>query len=212
MAIERDGMEILCDGAPCFKDDGERVPFKEGPRHGKVFVVAKANLFVKPDSDSPELIIRDRDLKIWERESPLWAKNQGLLAKPSLKELNLSPEDLFDDLGSWRILRPFLAEFLTSGKILGKVVTDPDDTLFTVRGNLDLGSFVETCMTVHRPDRVRDLKESIRLALAKEVSRPFDRFDEKLMQCIQEVGRESRVKPEDMRIWTAVESLGHLEE
>lgn len=209
LAIRRDGKEIECGGQRCFKDDGERVPFKNGPRHGKVFTVARANLFVS--LDSPKVSVEDRDLRVWEKGSEVWAKDQALLDARSLQQLNLSPEDLLKDidLGRWVFLRPVVAEFLKTGKILGQVVTDPNDTLFTVRGNRELEPFVLKCMTEKRPDRIRDLKTSVQLALNRDPS-PFVAYDQGLMTCLQEVGKGSGFKPEDMLISTAVETRRSL--
>lgn len=193
---------------PCFKDEGERVPFKDGPRHGKVFTVARAKLIV--DLDSPTLSI-DRDLTVWRDPKAVWANDQDLLDARSLRDLRLNPADLLQgiDLGPLEIWRHVLVDFLTSGKLFGFVVTDPDNTLFTVRGNSGLKSFVTTCMTDRRSDRIRDLRASVQLALARD-SKPFGPYDLELTRCVQEVGKNSGFKPEDMRVWTAVESRRSL--
>lgn len=209
LGILHEGNEITCGQARCFADEGEKVPLKGGPRHGKVFTASRANLFVSLDSRT--VTVKDPDFRAWERESPVWANDQELLDARSLKDLDLSPEDLLDDinLGRWAFLRLVLVEFLKSGKILGQVITDPNDTLFTVRGNQGLQEFVTICMTERRTERIEALKASVQQALDREPS-PFVSYDEALAKCIQEVGRHSGLKPEDARISTAVETRRSL--
>jgi len=201
----------LPDRTVTFKDH-EAHPFKAGPHHGGIFMVARATLFVDSviDPAIPVVTLKDSVTDIANQEAPVWAQDQDLLFEASIPSLNLSPDDILGDavnLGSLALLlRPFLVEFLKTGKILGSKVADPDKTFVTVRGNKALKSAVEICMTQGREDRIRDLKASIAAAF-KRAPNPFEVFDEGLNACLRATALSQGIsfKPEDIRIWTALE-------
>lgn len=198
---------VFPDGGKKTFEDHEEIPFKDGPHHGKVFTVARARIHV--DRGDAKTTLLDPDTDVWNREAPVWARNQGLLFEQSITDLNLAPEEILGGAvnpGSLApLLRPFIVEFLRSGKIFGVAVADPSRTFVTVRGNLALKSLVETCMD-KRQERIDDLKASIAAAFNRDPT-PFSIFDQGLMKSMRDTARDqgSMIQPNDIRIWTAIE-------
>lgn len=197
MTLRRDnGTEVTCSEAgqavPCFAG-GEEVPYKSGPHHGKVFTVARAILRVDRESGDLTLPPEELDTRIWEREAPLKARNQGLLFRKKLLDMPL--DDILGS-GSAVVVRAIL-KFLLS---------DADKLLVTVRGNKLAQGGVDACMEKW-DDRVKDVRDSLMAALKRD-PKPFDSFDKKLTACVQlELERlgASGFDPKEIEIWTALE-------
>jgi hypothetical protein len=184
-----DGQPLLCsehteeDG--CFSA-GEEVPFKDGPRHGKLFQVAEVNLFVDPAS--AQLTFRDRNDSLWSKETPLSATNQGVLFERQLFSLPLD-----------RILggsNAALGLFF-----LGLVAPEPDKILVTARGNLNAKAAVQACLG-DEERWIETLRASIDLAI-KHQPTPFESFDDELTKCAQE--KDPSLERDDIRVYTALE-------
>ncbi len=213
--LQEDGTPLRCskDGIeePCFHGH-EPVPFKDGPHHGRAFEVARAVLSV--NKGNAELSLSPPDNEVWKRELPVWARDQAPLYRETIKNLNLSPEEILKgviELGGWSpILRPLVVavakNFLETGKILNITVADPSRTFVTVWGNKDFRSFVQTCMNQRRQERTRDLTASLTEAFKRD-PRPFEGFDRELVECIRDVAANtgSQFTREDLRVWTALE-------
>jgi Caspase domain len=206
---------VLPDGTMKSFEGHEEVPFKDGPHFGKVFTVARA--LIQVDPKTAEVTIPKSDMDIWNREAPFWAQDQELLFQLSIRDLNLSPDEILADavnLGSVApILRPFLVELLKSGTILGAQIADPEKTFVTVRGNRALKRLVEVCMTTGRADRISDLKASIAAAFNRN-PRPFDLFDQGLIAALRSAAQDpqnqaSTIPTDDIRVWTALEDRSH---
>jgi len=189
-----DGQPLLCsehmEDAGCFSA-GEDVPFKSGPRHGKLFPVAKVNLFVDPIS--ADLSFRDRDDTLWSQGTKPWATNQGVLFERKLFDLPLN-RVLGDNIAA-------LAVF-----ILGFVAPDTNKILVTARGNLLAKEAVQTCMA-DEERWIPELRASVDRATVHH-PRPFDLFDEAVTDCVKAEARKSPnpdLPPDEIRIYTAVE-------
>lgn len=175
---------------PCSFEGHEEVPFKSGPHHGKVFTVAKANLHVNPKT--AELTIK-KDTKVWEREAPVKARNQGLLYEKELLKMPLE-----EILGASR------AAFVRA--VLRLVAPDPNQIFVVVRGNQALKEFVQTCME-DEEKRIPDLQASLKAAWEHN-PKPFDSFDDKLSTCVEEKSGEltdSGYPAKEIKVWTALE-------
>lgn len=188
----------------------EDVPFKDGPHHGQTFIVAQAKILVDPQTAKVTVANKDTDIAF--SKIPFWAQDQEILFQAKLVDLNLSPDDVLGDAVKFNllpILRPILADFLKTGRVLGNLVADPNKTFVAVRGNKALRSVAQHCMTQGWPDRLRDLRASFAAFFNDRNPRPFDVFAEGLDACIR--ANASRLgidlKPEDLRVWTSLDDL-----
>lgn len=190
----------------CFSGE-EPHPFKDGPHHGGAFLVATATLVVDGNAEQPKVSLEDNNSDIWRQKAPLWARDQELLYEESVRELNLTPQDIIGGLRlepPWNVIVPPLAQrFLETGDILGYKLADPSRTFATVWGNRGLRDAVQACMTSERSDRIRDLKASITAVFARE-NRPFRRFDDGLADCVRRNGGAGALADGDIRVWTAI--------
>jgi hypothetical protein len=183
--LGEDGSELPClEGVrrvPCFTGE-EEVPFKDGPHHGKLFSVARANVYVDPAT--AEVTVRDRDINLWNSGAPDWARDQT-----SLYELRLRD---FPGQGGLFGLGGFLGGILRLSGAL-----DPDKTVITVRGNRSAQEPVHRCMDdpTKRSDRLSDLGKCIQAAIQGD-PRPCDVFTTGLENC---VGTRVWVDIEDRR-------------
>jgi|GEM_PF-4229394 len=166
---------------PCFSG-GEDVPFKNGPHHGKTFVVATATLYVDPTSGmSPRVSLQDVKTDLWkDSETPFWAKDQQLLYAVSITKLPLGIEIAGD-------LKKF---FETIVKVMLRVrvnIPDPDKIYAVVRGNAALKEFVVYCMdsSQWRTTRMADFEEGLEKARDGK-PKPFDGFVERLTECVRD--------------------------
>lgn len=202
---------ILPGGATITFDDREDRPFKSGPHHGGVFLVARAVLHVASQGDEV-VTVTEIQADLWKRECPFWARDQDLLFEQSISDLASSSEDIFRDadLGPLSpVLRPLAKQLLTTGHLLGVKLLDPSRIFATVYGNKALGSVVDSCMTTGREDRIRDLRVAL-AATFHGVRRPFDLFDEGLNACLRANGGSLGIPEEDIRIWTAFDDRSHV--
>ncbi|MFL6261227.1 MAG: caspase domain-containing protein [Thermoanaerobaculia bacterium] len=205
--------EIFCSGPNqngyCFQGR-EDTQFKDGPHHGKAFVVAQATLVVDGGTEPPRVTLEDSDTDIWNHKAPIWARDQDRLYGQSISSLNLRPEDILDVLAlqpPWNVLlRPLVQQILTSGTLLGHKIADPNQTFVTVWGNRVLQSSVQACMTQHRDERLSDMKKGI-AAVFSRVPRPFEIFDRGLIDCVRDAEQKngSPLQPNDILIWTAIQ-------
>lgn len=191
----------------------EDIPFKDGPHYGKVFRVAQVNLQVDPQTGVLTLLDLRTDLA--NQEAPFFASHQEVLVQVSIADLNLSPDDILGDaldLGSVAaILKPFLVQFLKNGTVLGTKIADPARTFVTVLGNVALKDLAAACMA-DRAARIADLKASIAAVFSRKPT-PFEAFDQGLMACMRARAAQSPgspLKPDDIRIWTALQDLSNL--
>lgn len=203
------------DGKPILKIDepGEETPFKDGPHHGKVFEVARVNLFVASDPDlgAPAVLVRDLDTETWKHEGPVHARNQAILFEKSLTELQIDLREIIADvlhIGTDFISQALLElalELVRSGKLFGESVADPSKTFVLVLGNESIRDFVGFCMIDRVGDRRDDLRASLSAVLARN-DKPFETFDRNLVACIRkEAGNRGIPNPADILVWTAVD-------
>lgn len=184
------GQPLLCsehtvaDG--CFSAR-ERVPFKAGRRHGKVFQVAQVNLHVDPVT--AELTIH-RDDTLWAKDTPEHEKNQDVLFKRKLFELPLS-RILTDQ---WAAIAVWL---------LGLVAPEPDKIFVTARGNAEAKEEVEACMADEDP-WIERLQASISLAMQHD-PKPFQPFDDALTECVHSRDPSLGETGKNILVYTAVE-------
>jgi hypothetical protein len=190
----------------------EDIPFKDGPHYGKVFRVAQVNFQV--DAQSGVLKVLDLKTDLANQEAPFFARDQQALARVSIADLNLSPDDILGDalnLGSVAtILKPFLVQFLKNGTVLGTTIADPTKTFVTVLGNVALKGLASGCMA-DRPARIADLKASIAGVFSRKPT-PFETFDQGLMACMRAAAQNPviPIKPDAIRIWTALVDESNL--
>jgi Caspase domain len=151
--LAEDGSE-LSDG---LFEEGEEVPFKDGPHHGQLFEAARAILEV--DKETAKLRVKERKTDVWNLEAPFYAQDQAELDKRSLRQV--AREVFGFDIGS-------LGGFL-------------DSRYAVVYGNRSLEPKVKDCM--NQPERRADLVRSI-IALASGDQRPFDDFLKRLVDCV----------------------------
>jgi hypothetical protein len=192
-------------------EDGEDIPFENGPHHGGVFTVARANLVVAPAGATVSL--EDRKDKVWDLEAPFWARDQDLLYEVSVKDLPLKklldPQRL-PDFGviPAATASVLLQELLTTGKFLNQQIADPANTFFTVRGNTAFKDLVRVCVKDQEDDRVNDFFSSIKAALNRQRT-PFDTFINGLNLSLQKLATADPTLPAeakaDARVWTAIE-------
>lgn len=192
-----------------FKDD-EDVPFRDGPHHGQNFIVGRANLFVDPRT--AQVRVLDKDDKVARREVPVWAQHQEILFQARLVDLKITADDILGgvvNFGLAPLFKPFLNQFLATGKILDTQVVDPDESFVVVRGNKKLREVAQICMTEGWPDRLRDLRASFAAFLDFRHPRPFDVFVEGLNESIRAKAPELNVElaPEDQRVWVSLDDL-----
>lgn len=202
-----DGQELKspeCRQTPCFSG-AEEIPFKDGPHHGKTFVVATAQIYVDPTSGmSPKVSLREVKTDLWKgSDIPFWAKNQGLLYAVSLTKLPLGIE----------IAGNVKEFFETIVKVMLKIsvnIPDPDKIYSVVRGNVAFRELVVFCMDSPqwRATRMADFEKGLNDARKGE-PKPFDGFVESLNECIRD--RAARVSGlpvtgDDIRVWTAFEN------
>ncbi|HKH43730.1 MAG TPA: hypothetical protein VKM72_03610, partial [Thermoanaerobaculia bacterium] len=189
-----------------FKDEGEKNPFKEGPHHGKVFVVARANLFVHPET--AKVSVKNPEPKVWEDETPIFAKDQAILYEKSVTELPIDLDEIISDAFHLNgFLAPVVLQILKTGTFLGATIADPSKTFVLVLGNRAIQDLVDFCMNEQKEDRMRDLKASLAAVLARN-PRPFDIFDQNLNTALrQEAERRGRtdIPLDQIRVWTAVD-------
>lgn len=190
------------------KEDGEDFPFKDGPQHGKVFTAARGNLFVDQTTQPPKVEIRGLDTKVWQEDAPIYAQSQGILYEKSLANLPIDLDAVISDafnLGQFSFLAPAIRELLKSGNFLGLPVADPEKIFVLVLGNSVFKDFVNFCMNDQLQARVGALQASLEAVLARK-DRPFDTFDQNLIEAVQQRARDSGFpKPEDIRVWTALD-------
>jgi hypothetical protein len=180
----------LPDGRKEVFEDREKVPFKDGPHHGKVFPVARARIIVDDATAETTLPSEFREDKLWKTAVPLWAQDQERLYERSVKDLPL--DDILDPTAMPNFgivpapaVLALLREILTSGRFLGQGVAVPELTFFVVWGNKEYKPLVTACIEPKMKDRVNDLRASMAAAL-KRHPRPFDSFDQALNDCIRE--------------------------
>jgi hypothetical protein len=94
--------------------------------------------------------------------------------------------------------------------VLGTTIADPARTFVTVLGNAALKDLATACMN-DRPARIADLKASIAAVFARKPT-PFEIFDQGLMACMRAraVSQGSQLRPDDIRIWTALQDQSNL--
>jgi hypothetical protein len=190
----------------------EDIPFKDGPHYGKVFRVAQVNFQVDPQTGALALLDLQTDLA--NTEAPFFARDQQTLVQVSIADLNLSPDDILGDalnLGSVAaILKPFLVQFLKSGKVLGTTIDDPTKTFVMVLGNAALKDLAAACMA-DRPGRIADLKASIAGVFSRQPT-PFETFDQGLMACMRARALQNQGSPFQLnaiQVWTALQDLSN---
>lgn len=188
------GQPLLCsehtDDERCFSG-GEKVPFKTGAHHGRLFQVAKVNLYVDPATAKLSLV--DRDSTLWKREPPIAERDQEILYERKLLDMPLD-----------RILGSETRSVVELA--LSIIAPDPHQIFVSAWGNRLARAAVRTCMA-DEETRIRDLKASIDLAIVHH-PKPFDSFDQNLSRCVQEELRKtpsSEFSPEEIVVWTAVE-------
>jgi hypothetical protein len=189
-----------------FSDD-EPVPFKDGPHHGKVFTVARARLLVNPAT--AEVTLSEREDGLGNSEAPFFAQDQDALVEEKVKDLPLDQilvPSKFPDLGdlSATFLIPLFRELLTTGKLIGQDVADPERTFFVVRGNKALRDFVGSCVKDNLKDRIDDFQASVKAALKRDPT-PFKLFDANLSECVKNAAKGTSLPPDDVKVWTAIE-------
>ena len=193
-----------CGGQDSCLSGGEEIPFKDGPHHGKTFVVATATIFVDPSSGmSPRVSLKDVKTDLWKNnEIPFWAKDQDLLYAVSLTKLPLGVavagnlQEIFD-----MIVKNVLK--------VQKNVPDPNKIYNVVRGNAALQEFVAPCIEGpgYCDERMKDFKQSLDAA-RKGDPKPFDGFVERLTECIRDRAAQKpgfTIPREDIQVWTAFE-------
>lgn len=135
----------------------EDVPFKDGSHHGRLFMVAKANIRVDPDT--ARVSLDDIDTQVWRNDADDWARDQELLCEegvPQLMEL------------------PFLG-----------ISSAMRQLFFVVHGNRRLKLRTQYCMTgVERKRRLEDLRSGIWAAVTSRDPIPFARFADGLNACV----------------------------
>jgi Caspase domain len=177
--------------------DGEKVPFKDGPHHGQLFVVARANLHV--NEQTAALTIEDPKTDVWE-EVPLWATRQSLLYEKRVKDIPLGTINVFGfEVDPIQILEQL--QRLSSGN------ADVDRLFAVVYGNPLFAQAVHTCMVDQEALRIQDLKHSIQAAFDRD-PRPFDSFEQTLNRCVKKAVADTpgnQLKPDEIQVWTAFE-------
>ena len=193
----------LPDGREVLFDDHEDVPFKDGVHHGRVFTVARANFHVDPAT--AEVAVLEREDKVWDGETPVAERSQGILFESKVTDLPLD-QIIGANAGTLGTLGPLINVLLRTGSFLGVVVAHPERTFVVIRGNTAAKDLVQACMNQRRDDRIRDLRTSFGAALSGN-SRPFDAFDLGLVQCIRDVARTTAnaLQGDDLRVWSNVE-------
>ncbi|HKI00697.1 MAG TPA: caspase family protein [Thermoanaerobaculia bacterium] len=191
-------------------EDHEEVPFKDGPHHGQTFIVARATIFVHPETAAVTVPLQETGLE--RRDIQFWALDQEILFQAKLADLQISPDDILGgsiDFSLAPLLKPFLAQFLKTGKFLGTLIADPDKTFVAVRGNKELRPVAQHCMTVGWPNRLRDLRASFESFFKDRNPRPFDVFAEGLDQDIRANAADFGIQRplEDLRVWTSLDDL-----
>jgi hypothetical protein len=188
------GQPLLCSehtaDERCFSG-GEKVPFKAGAHHGRLFQVAKVNLYVDPATAKLSLV--DRDSTVWKREPPIAERDQEVLYERKLLDMPLD-----------RILGPGTRDVVALA--LSFIAPDPQQIFVSAWGNRLAKAAVQTCMA-DEETRIRDLKASIDLAIDHHPT-PFDSFDLNLSRCVQkelEKTPNPEFPPKEIFIWTAVE-------
>ena len=192
------------------KEDGEEIPFKDGPHHGKVFVAARGNLFVDQATKPPKVEVRDLNTKVWQEESLIFARFQAPLYEKSLADLPIDLDKVISDafnLGSFGFLASAIRRVLQSGDLLGASIADPQKLFVLVLGNQAFKPLVEFCMNDQINDRIRDLKVSLAAVLARK-DRPFDTFDQNLVAAMRLEAQRRGITdpaPEEILVWTALD-------
>lgn len=211
----KDGTELRCPeqgaDANCF-DGHEEIPFKSGPRHGKLFTVATADLTV--DRRSAEVTIQAQK-NVWSTAAPTWANDQDLLFQESIKDLKLQSDivpalarQLAASLGQGdpnsllqRLVQQALIGLLNSNGII-----DWGQIFVVARGNRADRDVVQFCMSDKLPDRLAALQASLKAAIQPQVPTPFAQFDDNLTQCVKgEAANRQLPGAGEMKVWTAVE-------
>ena len=215
MSFKQDGTGSTFNGLP-LKEPGEDIPFKDGPHHGKVFKVASGNLFVDAEPKLATVAIRDLDTQVWQEKAPFYARSQAVLYEKSVAALPIDLNKVVANALNLGSLDPFLAglisqvlsQLIQNGDLLGISIADPKKLFVLVLGNQDVSDLVQFCMNDQINARVADLETALAAALARK-DRPFDIFDENLTKAVQEEarrrGRTDNPKPEEIKVWTALD-------
>jgi hypothetical protein len=178
--------------------DSEKHPFKDGPHHGQLFIVARANLHV--DKDSAKLTV-DGLMTDAASEAPFWAQQQEPLFEAKVKDL---PVERINAFGIKIDIKNALEliQKLSGGAI------DTDQLYASVWGNSLFAPAVHTCMVDEQATRLRELRESIESIFKPHTPRPFDSFDQALNACVKKVVMSTpgnRLGADEIRVWTAFE-------
>lgn len=201
-----DGQELTspqCAQTPCFSG-GEEIPFKNGPHHGKTFVVATAQIYVDPTSGmSPKVSLREVKTDLWKsNDIPFWAKDQGLLYAVSLTKLPLGIKVVGD-------VKKFFETIVKATLGVRANIPDPDKIYSVVRGNVALRDLVVFCMDSPqwRDTRMADFEKSLNSARDGQ-PKPFDGFVERLTECVRDRAAGVPGLPDardEILVWTAFE-------
>lgn len=189
-------------GPACFAD-GEDAPFRNGPRHGRVFTVARMDLYVDPTTADVE--VRGLEKEVWKSSPPLYAQNQACLYSSSLGDLGLEkgPADLQRYRKLFEVARKLVDLLHLSGSVrlpeLAKVYVQ-------VRGNGEFRREANICMSdpLEREERLIEAAEGLKAALAGSVTRPFDPFEAELSRCVFERLSQAgaKVSRDEVHVWT----------
>ncbi len=190
-----------CPGpSPCFADH-EDVPFKDGPHHGGVFLVATGDLYV--DLKTAQLELRDVNKQVWQKKAPVWAQRQDLLFSEPIQQLPVAEAlglpDTIDVVN--------VAASLVAQAKLPVEIPDLSKISFGVRGNQLFHAAVVACMQ-KTDDRKADFKKSVDAALSGTDPTPFKSYDQSLTACVQQEMRKagSNLKSDDIRVFTDLEA------
>ncbi len=187
----------------CFKG-GEPIPYKDGPHHGRVFQVAKANILVDPDNWEIEVTAAPR---LWENVE-VKARSQKPLWESSLNDLGLEERaELRNYLNLISIFKVILEVLNLKDQVQ---LPDTSQIYAQIHGNEAFTPWADYCMTDprQRQQRLKELETSIKSALGNKEIKPFDSFDEALSDCIwkqvsQQAGNTFKAK--DVVVYTAIE-------
>lgn len=195
--------EAMCDGQPPslrFRG-GEEVPFKDGPRHGGAFTVAKVKLEVDPRSAK---VCAQEFPDLWKKEPPAHAQDQRRLWDKAITDpLFTRSSTISGYMSIFETVKALLAALdpKTTDKLpdLSRIYAE-------VWGNEALRPYVTSCMEDHWQERLADLEASLADSLGGTVAKPFESFDRSLSRCVQEELAHHPGNPlaeEQPRVWTA---------
>jgi Caspase domain len=209
LSLRANGPELTadagCQPGVCFHSDGEDVPFKDGPHHGKVFKVAGGNLHVDPVSAA--LVLQGVDTEIWKRDQPIYSQQQKSLYDELVKNLPLGQIQAF---GGTIDALTLIQQLAAAAQLAGfSQVPDFNALHVAVWGNDAFRDFVTVCMADIQA-RIADLNSSIGSIFTSQT--PFKSFDDKLSQCVfGEAAKQpgNTFTAGDVRVWTALEDPSH---